>query len=124
MARHIGWCSLRTIPPVPPVGIYSCGSTGFVAFANTLTPISEDWHKVFLVGLPETYGIPEFRVNVVPEPSVLSLFFVALALVAHTILRPGLKCQRASELSRAVGPRHASSFPSRSYVMLPPRRIA
>jgi hypothetical protein len=77
--------------------IYSSTNAGYVAFANTPTPSSADWKKVLLTGMPQTAGVPEFRVSIVPEPTVLSIAFVALAVFGHRVFRSG---QRGTGIGR------------------------
>jgi hypothetical protein len=70
---------------------YSSAVAGFVAESETPDPASEDWHRAFLAGGPPgSFGLPEFRVSAVPEPSIFPISLIALALLVHRTLRRGL----------------------------------
>ena len=62
---------------------YSLQFSGYVAFTETPNPSLQDWTLVFADLPPESAGVPEFRVNAIPEPSCLGMALIGLALFVH-----------------------------------------
>ena len=59
--------------------VFSHEVSGYTAHSLVPDPLPANWTSTYRVGLPATFGLPEFRVSAIPEPSSLSLSLVALA---------------------------------------------